>query len=62
LNEEVAQMLTGEIAKYRIQDRIRDGGTERRTRSLAERRTSRSRTAARKIATLAAMLPMPLKH
>jgi hypothetical protein len=55
-------MLTGEMAKYRIEDRVREGGSARRTRSLAERRTSRSRAAARRIASLAAMLPVPGKH
>jgi hypothetical protein len=55
-------MLTGEMAKYQIQDRVRQGGSERGTRALAGRRTSRRRAAARRIATLAAMLPVPGKH
>jgi hypothetical protein len=60
--KEVAQMLTGEIAKYRIQDRIREGGSERGTRSLVERRASRRHAAGRRVAALAAMVPVPFKH
>jgi hypothetical protein len=55
-------MLTGEIAKYRIEDRIREGGNERGTRSLGQRRASRRRTTGRRLATLVAMVPMPFKH
>jgi hypothetical protein len=55
-------MLTGEMARYQIQDRIREGGSERGSRSLAARRASRRRAVTRKIATLAAMLPIPGKH
>ncbi len=62
VKKEVAQMLTGEIARYRIEDRIREGGSERGTRDLAARRSARRRTATRKIAALAAMLPIPIKH
>jgi hypothetical protein len=60
--KEVAQMLTGEIAKYRIQDRIREGGSERGTRSLVERRASRRRATGRRVAALVAMVPVPFKH
>jgi hypothetical protein len=55
-------MLTGEMAKYQIQDRVRQGGSERGSRSLAERRTSHRRAATRRIATLVAMFPVPGKH
>jgi hypothetical protein len=55
-------MLTGEMAKYQIQDRVREGGNERGSRSLAERRASRRRASGRRLATLVAMVPMPFKH
>jgi hypothetical protein len=61
--EEVAGMLTGEMAKYRIDDRIREGASARTGRRLSARRsTERRARITRLVGVTAALLPLPFKH
>lgn len=56
-------MLTGEMAKYQIQDRVREAEAFRRNRSTRTGRRGAERSRARRIAShaLAAVL-WPVKH
>jgi hypothetical protein len=61
--KEVAEMLTGEMAKYRIDDRIREAASERAGRRLSARRTAvRRARMTRLVGVTAALLPFPFKH
>jgi hypothetical protein len=63
LSKEVARMLTGEMAKYRIEDRIREGASARTGRRLSLRRTTERRArVTRLVGVTAALLPLPFKH
>jgi hypothetical protein len=63
LSKEVARMLTGEMAKYRIEDRIREGSSARTGRLLSTRRkTERRARVTRLVGVTAALLPLPFKH
>jgi hypothetical protein len=63
LSKEVARMLTGEMAKYRIEDRIREGASARTGRRLsAPRKTERRARVTRLVGVTAALLPLPFKH
>lgn len=63
LSKEVARMLTGEMAKYRIEDRIREGASARTGRRLSTRRkTERRARVTRLVGVTAALLPLPFKH
>jgi hypothetical protein len=56
-------MLTGEMAKYRIEDRIREGASARTGRRLlAPRKTERRARVTRLVGVTAALLPLPFKH
>jgi hypothetical protein len=56
-------MLTGEMAKYRIEDRIREGSSARTGRLLSTRRkTERRARVTRLVGVTAALLPLPFKH
>jgi hypothetical protein len=63
LSKEVARMLTGEMAKYRIEDRVREGASARTGRRLSTRRkTERRARVTRLVGVTAALLPLPFKH
>ena len=56
-------MLTGEIAKHRIDDRIREGASARGGRQLGARRAAERRVRARRlVGVTAALLSLPFKH
>jgi hypothetical protein len=56
-------MLTGELAKYRIEDRVREGESARTGRRIGARPTGKRRIRARRlVAVTAALLPLPFKH
>jgi hypothetical protein len=56
-------MLTGEMAKYRVDDRIREGASARASRRLSARRaTVRRARMTRLVGVTAALLPFPFKH
>jgi len=56
-------MLTGDLAKYRIEDRIREGSSARIGRRLSARRTAERRARmTRLVGVTAALLPLPFKH
>jgi len=56
-------MFTGDLARYRIEDRVREGESARTGRRLGARRTAERRVRARRlIGMTAALLPLPFKH
>jgi hypothetical protein len=56
-------MLTGDLATYRIEDRVREGASARGARRLAARRAGERRVRARRLAGVtAALLSLPFKH
>lgn len=56
-------MFTGELAKYRIDDRVREGESARTGRRIGARRTGERRIRARRLVGMtAALLPLPFKH
>jgi hypothetical protein len=61
--QEAMEMLTGEMAKYRIDDRVRAAQTDRLVRSTRAGRTADARSGARRVAsTIAAALLWPIRH
>jgi hypothetical protein len=62
-SKEVAGMLTGDMAKYRIEDRIREADSARTGRRLSARRTAERRARTRRlVGVTVALLPLPFKH
>jgi hypothetical protein len=56
-------MLNGDLAKARIEDRIRDGASARTARRLSARRATERRAHMRRlVGVTAALLPLPFKH
>jgi len=56
-------MINGELAKYRIEDRIREGASARGTRRLGARRAAERRVRGRRlVGVAAALLSLPFKH
>jgi len=56
-------MLNGDIARYRIEDRIREGSSARTGRRLSKRRAAERRSRVTRLAGMtAALLPLPFKH
>ena len=56
-------MLTGEMAKYRIDDRVRAAQADRVARSTRAGRTADARSGARRVvSTVAAALLWPIRH
>jgi hypothetical protein len=56
-------MINGELAKYRIEDRVREGVSARGTRQLGARRAAERRVRARRlVGVTAALLSLPFKH
>jgi hypothetical protein len=56
-------MFTGELAKYRIEDRVRESESARTGRRIGARRTAERRVRARRlVGVTAALLPLPFKH
>jgi hypothetical protein len=56
-------MINGELAKYRIEDRIREGVSARGARQLGARRAAERRVRTRRLAGVAAaLLSLPFKH
>jgi len=59
----VAKMINGELAKYRIEDRVREGASARGARQLGARRAAERRVRARRlVGVTAALLSLPFKH
>jgi len=59
----VAEMINGEFAKYRIDDRIREGVSARGARQLGARRAAERRVRTRRLVGVAtALLSLPFKH
>jgi hypothetical protein len=57
------QMLTGEMAKYRIDERVRSAEAHRLAKSTRAGRTADARSGARRVAsTIAAALLWPIRH
>ncbi len=56
-------MISGELAKYRIEERIREGASARSARQLGARRATERRVRARRlVGVAAALLSLPFKH
>jgi hypothetical protein len=56
-------MLNGDIARYRIEDRIREGSSARTGRRVSKRYTAERRSrVTRLVGMTAALLPLPFKH
>jgi hypothetical protein len=56
-------MLTGEMAKYQIDDRVRAAQADRLARSTRAGRTANARGGARRVTTaIAAALMWPIRH
>ena len=56
-------MLNGDVARYRTEDLLRTAEAGRATRSVvARRRDARTATLRRMVATVGALLPIPLRH
>jgi hypothetical protein len=56
-------MFTGDLARYRIDDRVREGESERTGRRIGARRATERRIRARRlVGVTAALLPFPFKH
>jgi hypothetical protein len=56
-------MLTGEMARLRIEDRVRDAESDRMARSTRAGREREARSSGRRVVrTLAAALLWPVKH
>jgi hypothetical protein len=61
--KEVAEMINGELAKYQIEERIREGASARGARRLGARRAAERRVRARRLVGVAtAVLSVPFKH
>jgi hypothetical protein len=61
--QEVAEMLNGDIARYRIEDRIREGSSARTGRRVSKRHAAERRSRVTRLAGMtAALLPLPFKH
>jgi len=59
----VTKMISGELAKYRIEERIREGASARSARQLGARRATERRVRARRLVRVAAaLLSLPFKH
>jgi len=57
------EMLTGEIAKHRIEERISDGASARNARGVGARRAAERRVRTRRLVGVAtALLSLPFKH
>jgi hypothetical protein len=57
------QMLTAEMAKYRIDDRVRETQADRLARSTRAGRTADARSGTRRVvSTIAAALMWPIRH
>jgi hypothetical protein len=57
------QMLTGEMAKYRIDERVRSAEADRLAKSTRAGRTADARNGARRVlSTIAAALLWPIRH
>jgi hypothetical protein len=55
-------MINGELAKYRIEDRVREGVSARGARQLGARRAAERRVRARRlVGVTAALLSLPFK-
>jgi hypothetical protein len=56
-------MLNGDIARYRIEDRIREGSSARTGRRISKHRAAERRSRmTRLVGMTAALFPLPLKH
>lgn len=61
--QEAMQMLTGEMAKYRIDDRIRSAQGDRLARSTRAGRAADARNGARRVVSaIATALLWPIRH
>jgi hypothetical protein len=61
--QEVAEMLNGDVARYRTEDLLRVAEARRVGSSVVRRRRgARSATLRRIAATAAALLPVPIRH
>ncbi|HEY6677926.1 MAG TPA: hypothetical protein VI411_03390 [Actinomycetota bacterium] len=61
--QEAMEMLTGEMARYRIDDRVRAAQTDRLARSTRAGRTADARSGTRRVVTtIAAALLWPIRH
>jgi hypothetical protein len=61
--KEVARMLTGEIAKHRIEERISESASARSARGVGARRAAERRMRTRRLVGVAtALLSLPFKH
>ena len=61
--QEAMQMLTGEMAKYRIDERVRAAEADRLAKSTRGGRTADARSGARRVlSTIAAALLWPIRH
>ena len=62
-SKEVTEMLTGEMARYRIEERVREGASARSGRRLSARRTTERRAHMKRLVGVTmALLPLPFKH
>jgi len=56
-------MLNGDMARARIDDRVREGASARTRRDLSARRATARRAHLRRlVGVTAALLPLPFKH
>jgi hypothetical protein len=63
IDQEVREMLNGDVARYRVEDMLHHGELQRAARPLAEQRTTARKALARRlVATTAALFPLPIKH
>ena len=63
IEQEVQEMLNGDVARYRVEDMLHHGERQRAARPLAVRRTTARKALARRlVVTTAALFPLPIKH
>jgi len=56
-------MLNGDIARYRVEDRIREGSSARTGRRVSKRHAADRRSRVTRLAGMAAaLLPLPFRH
>jgi hypothetical protein len=61
--QEAMEMLTGEMAKYRIDDRVREAQADRMARSTRAGRAGEARSGVRRVVVaVAAAILWPIRH